>query len=85
MAQKRRYKKIGMNPDNYVFVYFGAPGPNHWYVRLGGLDAPMFRHGLSLAGSFPTEELTEEYKKEVVEYMGKAFKIKWRKLSIWIK
>lgn len=79
MAQHRRYLKRRLNPDHYVFIYWGGDKPNYWYVRIGGLETPRFRHGIALAQSFEKEEDAKKYKQDVIEYLEKAFKINWIK------
>lgn len=79
MSKKKRYLKRELDPKYYVTVYFGADKPNFWYVRIGGLETETFRHGIALAQSFDSEEKAEQYKQEVIDYLGKAFKINWKK------
>lgn len=76
---KKRYLKRELNPEYYVSVYFGADKPNFWYVRLIGLANEKYTHGIALAQSFDSEEKAEQYKQEIIDYLGKAFKINWKK------
>ena len=81
MRKRVKFKRTRfLDPNNHVFIYWWASDPEFpWYIRIGGLETPLFRHGISISGSFQTREDAVVKANQVIDYLRSALKVPFDK------